>query len=193
MQTIVWDIDDVLNDLMKNWYELKWLPENNSCKVIYEGLTHNPPYELLEITQEEYLQSLDSFRLSDTGRQLTPAKDVVNWFQLHGHRFRHIALTATPIQCAHNSAAWVLKHFGKWIRSFAYVPSKRHNDPEFNYDITKKDYLQWLGKADILIDDNTGNVEGARQLGIQAFLVPRPWNKADGTFTDILNDLSPDA
>ncbi len=189
MQTIVWDIDDVLNDLMKNWFERRWLPEHPSCGVRYETLTRNPPHELLGVSLEAYQQSLDSFRASPEGRTLQPVDEIVSWFRLYGHRFRHMALTATPIRCAPYSAAWVLGHFGDWIRSFAFVPSKRSNDPEFRYDIMKSDYLQWFEKADILVDDNPDTIAHAERLGIRTFLVPRPWNNATGSLRDVLHTL----
>jgi hypothetical protein len=189
MQTIVWDVDDVLNELMKNWYERKWLPEHPLCAVRYEALTQNPPHELLGAGREEYLQSLDAFRLSDEGRQLPPGEEVMDWFRTHGHRFRHIALTATPIECAPHSAAWVIRNFGNWIRTFAFVPSQRRNDRGPAYDMTKKDYLAWWGKADVLVDDNPGHVEAAKQLGIHALLVPQPWNHGEGSLKNVLQEL----
>jgi hypothetical protein len=189
MQTIVWDVDDVLNELMRNWFEHKWLPEHKSCSVRYETLIHNPPHELLGVSIEEYLKSLDSFRLSEMGRNLPPSEVVMAWFHRSGHKFRHIALTATPILCAAVSAAWVFDHFGLWIRSFAFVPSKRPTEPEFEYDLTKKDFLSWWRKADIIIDDNSAHIKAAQELGIHSLQVPRPWNSARGTLSDILNAL----
>jgi hypothetical protein len=190
METIVWDIDDVLNDLMKNWFELKWLPDHPSCNVRYEGLTQNPPHELLDVSLDVYQKSLDSFRASPEGRTLQPVEEIMGWFRRYGQQFRHMALTATPIRCAPYSAEWVLGHFGFWIRSFAFVPSKRAHDPDFRYDDVKSDYLEWLGKADILIDDNPSNTAHAERLGIRTFLVPRPWNQAKGSLADILNTIS---
>ncbi len=190
MLTIVWDVDDVLNELMRNWLERKWLPEHHTCSARYETLTRNPPHEVLGIGIDEYLQSLDAFRLSDDFRQLTPASEVAPWFHRFGHRFRHIALTATPILCAPRSADWVFRHFGNWIRTFAFVPSPRSSDPALEYDGSKSEYLQWLGKADYFIDDNPAHVEAAGKLGIRPLLVPRPWNQAKGSFSDVLNVLS---
>jgi len=190
MQTIVWDVDDVLNELMRNWFEHKWLPEHRSCSVRYESLTHNPPHELLGISLVEYQQSLDSFRLSADFRRLVPISEVTAWFHRSGHRFHHIALTATPVLCAPQSAEWVFRHFGNWIRSFAFVPSRRTGDPAFEYDNTKKAYLQWWGKADYLIDDSPVHVEAARELGIRSILIPRPWNQAAGSISDTLDVLN---
>ena len=189
MKTIVWDVDDVLNELMKNWFEGKWLPEHRACSLRYETIRQNPPQELLGVSREEYLASLDSFRSSDAFSGMQPLEEVVAWFRSSGHRFRHIALTATPITCAPHSAAWVLRHFGEWVRTFAFVPSPRSSDPQFTYDATKKEYLVWWGRADILIDDNTAHVAEAETSGMRSFLVPRPWNNAKGSLTDILKTL----
>jgi hypothetical protein len=190
MLTIVWDVDDVLNELMKNWFEHAWLHDHPACTLRYETITQNPPHELLGVTREEYLESLDAFRLSELGRTLTPNEETTAWFRTHGRRFRHVALTATPILSAPYSAAWVFRYFGEWIRTFAFVPSKRTNDPELNYDTTKKEYLQWWGKADILVDDSPIHIEAAQQLRIKTVLVPRPWNDAPGTIADTLLALS---
>ncbi len=190
MQTIVWDVDDVLNELMKNWFEHKWLPDHLACSVRYETITQNPPHELLGVALEEYLRSLDAFRQSDGFRQMTPNREVLAWFNRFGTRFRHIALTATPILCAPHSAEWVFRHFGTWIRSFAFVPSRRSSDPGSDQDTTKKAYLQWWGKADFFVDDNPDHVEAAGSLGIRSLLVPRRWNRAQGSLADVLNVLS---
>jgi len=189
MRTIVWDVDDVLNELMRDWFERAWVPTHPACTIRYEGLSQNPPHELLGIDRDVYLSSLDSFRLSDEFSRMTPNGTLISWFKRSGHRFRHIALTATPIRCAPHSAAWVLRHFGDWMRTFAFVPSMRNSDPAFDYDRTKEDYLQWWGKADYFIDDNPGHVEAAQKLGVRAFLAPRPWNRAEGTLADILASL----
>ncbi len=190
MQTIVWDVDDVLNELMKNWFEHKWLPEHRTCSVRYDALVCNPPHELLGVTIEEYLQSLDAFRQSDGFRQMMPVSEVTSWFNRLGTRFRHIALTATPILCAPHSAEWVFRNFGAWVRSFAFVPSRRSSDPASEQDNSKMAYLQWLGKADYFIDDNPDHVEAAESLGIRSLLVPRPWNQAKGSLSDVLNVLT---
>jgi FMN phosphatase YigB (HAD superfamily) len=58
------------------------------------------------------------------------------------------------------------------------------------YDSTKADYLQWWGRVDVLIDDNLIHIEAARQLGIKAFIMPRPWNKRNHTVSDMLNTLT---
>ena len=64
MKTIVWDVDDVLNDLMKVWFK-GWTSSGGSlCPLSYDQLTGNPPHEILKISMPEYLASLDAFRLS---------------------------------------------------------------------------------------------------------------------------------
>jgi hypothetical protein len=190
MQTIVWDVDDVLNDLMREWYAAKWLPEHPQCPVRYEELEQNPPHELLNASLQEYLASLDAFRLSEQGRSLSPDRTVVQWFEREGSRYRHVALTATPIVNAPHAASWVFRHFGRWIRTFAYVPSSRPGDPVNAYDRSKGEFLSWWGRADILIDDNLQHTSAAAELGISTYLVPRPWNDAGGSLADILAKLS---
>jgi hypothetical protein len=189
MKTIVWDVDDVLNNLMRVWFEQEWLPKHPSCKVRYETISQNPPHELLGVHLIDYLNSLDQFRLSEGGRQLSPVPEVLAWFRQYGHRYRHIVLTATPLKSAPIVAEWVIRHFGDWIRSFNFVPSQREGQPVSLYDRTKADYLRWWSRADILIDDNSVYMEAAKQMGIHAVLMPRPWNQSRLTIAQSLDLL----
>ena len=59
LKTIAWDVDDVLNNLMRAWFEEKWLIDHPECNLLYEGLTENPPHRLLETNVDNYLKSLD--------------------------------------------------------------------------------------------------------------------------------------
>jgi len=189
MKTIVWDVDDVLNDLTRVWFE-HWLSMHPQCLVQYEALSENPPHALLGISLDSYLASLDTFRLSAAGQQLPPNPEVIAWFREYGHRFRHIALTAVPLLSASHQAQWVIHHYGNWIRSFNFVPSKRQNYPALEYDCTKADYLRWWGRADILVEDNAANAKAAYQLGIEVLLMPRPWNQSSLTVSGLLDSLA---
>jgi phosphoglycolate phosphatase-like HAD superfamily hydrolase len=175
MRTIVWDVDDVLNDLMRVWLETYWLPSHAECRVLYGDLRSNPPNGVLGSTRKEYLQSLDQFRRARFS-DLEPGPEALEWFRRRGERYRHMALTAVPLEFASLSAAWVLRHFGRWIRSFHVVPSKRAGQTAPAYDGTKQEFLYWLGKPVILVDDNAAYVETARAAGFDAVLMPRPWN-----------------
>ena len=52
MKTVIWDVDDVLNDLMRCWFEKSWLLSHPECTLTYEDLTQNPP------SKEGYLRWL---------------------------------------------------------------------------------------------------------------------------------------
>ncbi len=188
-RTIAWDVDDVLNDLMRAWFEQAFRPAHPSCAVAYEQLVENPPCAVLGITLEQYLASLDGFRLAHAA-DLAPDPEVLDWFTRHGDAFRHVAVTATPLHTAPISAAWVLRHFGRWIRTFSVIPSPRPFDASKRWDATKGDWLRWCGKVDVLVDDSPRNLASAGEAGVAAVLWPRPWNAARGCgAADVLASL----
>jgi hypothetical protein len=189
MLTIVWDVDDVLNDLMYQWFIYCWLEETPSCRVTYAELSGNPPDEALGISRTTYLNSLDAFRRTDRARNMEPNAEVLGWMRQHGARFRHIALTARPLESAPDVAHWAMKHFGAWIRNVGVVPARAAEDIPV-YDCTKGEYLKWLRCGDIMVDDSIENVRQAQLLGMRTLLYPQPWNNGGLTVTMLLKELS---
>ncbi|MEI1376526.1 hypothetical protein PQG02_19210 [Nostoc sp. UHCC 0926] len=190
MLTIVWDVDDVLNNLMLMWWEQSWLLYHPTCTIKYTEFNKNPPHLILGIEKEEYLNSLDDYRLSGGISQLKPEPEVLEWFKKWGSYFRHIALTATPIKTAPLMADWVIRHFGKWIRCFAFVPSYRVGNLIPEYDQDKESFLAWWKQGQIMIDDNPNHIQAAQKLGMKTFLMPQPWNNSRMTRTEILDSLT---
>ncbi|HUB33111.1 MAG TPA: hypothetical protein VMA31_08780 [Bryobacteraceae bacterium] len=176
MITIAWDVDDVLNDLTSVWLQKHWRPAHPACRTAYRDLRANPPHALIGAGLDEYLESLDEFRRNRYLSDLQPLPEALAFFERNGDRYRHIALTAVPLRYAPVSAGWVLRYFGRWIRSFNFVPSRRPDESLPEYDASKQEFLSWWGKASVLVDDHAGNVESARKAGVQAVLMPRPWN-----------------
>jgi len=189
MKTLVWDVDDVLNNLMRDWFEQGWLPRHPLCKLAYREIRENPPHRILCVQLEEYLDSLDAFRREHLA-SLAPNPALMVWFQCHGHRFRHAALTKVPLQYADLSAAWVMKHFGNWIRSFNVVPSLRAKNPHIDYDRSKAEFLGWLGACDMMIDDNPENISAVERRSIATLLWPQPWNNSSVTPGSALESLA---
>lgn len=190
MLTIAWDVDDVLNDLTRLWLAQAWTPGHPAAPV-YETLTENPPHGVLGVSREEYLSSLDEFRHTSACIEQPPMRDVHEWFVETGHTCRHVALTAVPLHAADLSAAWLLRHYGTWIRSFNFVPSPRPDDPPTLPACDKADWLSWSNIADVFVDDSQSNVEAARRVGVAALLFPRPWNAdADRPVADVLYELT---
>lgn len=189
MKTIVWDIDDVLNDCTKTWLEKCWLPSHPGCALKYENLTENPPHRLLGVKKEEYLDSLVGFRLSADAQQMVPDVYLITRFKKNGIRFRHIALTARPRQIVFAAMDWVQKDYGEWFQTFSYVPAKRPGEPLGHPDRSKEDFLKCLEKADYFIDDHPGNTAAAKKLGIMVSLVAHAWNSGGPTLRDIVQKL----
>lgn len=189
MLTIVWDVDDVLNDLTRLWLTEIRAPANVATPA-YEALSENPPHVILGQSLAAYLASLDAFRQTETYAAQAPQKDVHAWFREHGGASRHLALTAVPLSAAGLSAAWVLRHYAHWIRSFNLVPSARPGDPPPLPEHDKAAWLSWFGLADVLVDDSQVNVDAARNVGVRAMLFPRPWNAdAERPLDDFFTEL----
>jgi hypothetical protein len=189
VQTIVWDIDDVLNGLMRAWFEQRWQAAHPGSGVSYEDLKENPPCRALGMDMAEYLASLDEFRLSPQGRELAPNRDVLEWLDLNGAAYRHVALTARPMETAPQAADWLFRHFGRYFRCFGVVPSRPETAAPV-YDRHKGDFLEWLGQADFFVDDSQENVTLAAGLGVTSILYPQPWNRSQDTVSDVLRSLT---
>lgn len=190
MKTMVWDLDDVLNDLMRSWFERCWKPEHAGSSIVYEDLRANPPYTILGMEEQDYLCSLDRFRLSAEAGEMKPDPAVLQWFKDHGAEFRHIVLTARPIKTLAPAVAWLMQHYGEWFQTISFVPSARPDEHPEQADKTKADFLAWLGKADYYIDDLPAQVSNAAYLGIKAFVVAQPWNESKLGLIDILDSIA---
>jgi hypothetical protein len=184
MITIVWDVDDVLNELMRDWLEDAWLPQHPECELIYEDLRQNPPLDQLGVSRAEYLASLDAFR-EKYGADLRPNLEVLRWFQEHGHKYNHAVLTAVPLKHAGISSSWVFRHFGRWIQSFNIVPSPRPDEPPGIRIRKKGEFLASWGKTNLFIDDAPTNVVDVQSSGIPCLLYPRPWNGSPARIDDL--------
>jgi hypothetical protein len=192
LKTIVWDVDDVLNELMREWFTLCWVPDHGDQRITYEDIRENPPHQILGMSRQEYLASLDRFRLSEYAANMYPKPSLIKWFETYGNEFHHVALTATPLKSASKSAAWVMRHFGTWIRSYNFIPSMREHECLRVFHASKEDFLRWWGKADILVDDHPVNLTGAASLGIRAVCMPQPWNSCELNLAqtlELLGDL----
>lgn len=157
---------------------IEWLlfyNKTNATTINYRNLQKNPPHKIVNIPLNEYVTSLDEFRMRDYIR-INPAKEIFDWFLEKGDKYRHIALTAVPLNCAHLSADWIIMNFGQWIRSFNFIPSKREGRVVATYDKTKADLMSRIGNVDLFIDDNEDNIDQAKKQGINTILFPRPWN-----------------
>jgi hypothetical protein len=188
MTTIIWDIDDVLNNLMEAWFEHHWKPAHAGCNLSYSELVENPPHRVLGVSREEYLSSLDEFRMSGAEAQLEPNATIVAWLNAHGRRFRHFALTARPLETVPFQTEWLFRNFSPFIRGYGVVPSRSPASTPV-YDLTKGEYLRWLGMGDILVDDNETNIAQALEMGIGAILFPQPWNRSACSIAEVLDKI----
>ena len=189
LTTIVWDLDDVLNCFTAAWLELAWKVEQPECRRTFADLRANPPWRELGTSQAAYLASIDRFRHSPAARALAPHPALLVWFKRAGGRYRHAVLTARPLHGVGPGAEWVFAHFGRWIRDFHFVPSRRPGERLPSYDLEKVDVLRRLGTVDFFVDDARANVAAAQALGIRAFLFPQPWNPHAASVGSILAEI----
>lgn len=188
IKTIVWDVDDILNNLMKDWFEMEWKLSHPKCKLNYNDLKENPPYKILGISKKEYLESLDKFRFRHY-IDLKPNKEVYEWFEENGEKFKHLALTSTPIKSSPISSAWVMKNYGKWIRGYFVLPSFRKGEKITKYHKNKGEFLKELKNVDLFIDDSAKTIKDSKSNGINSILFPTPWNDSKLTIKRLLENL----
>ena len=150
--------------------------EENAVPLEYEKILHNPPYTDLGITKDDYLESLDCFRLGKY-MGLEPIPEILGWFQKYGNLAHHVALTATPLSTARLSAEWVMNNFGKWIRTFSFIPSPRKGVDHIQYD---KDKIIYCARNSIktIVEDNVATITEAKEWGMNAVIVSQPWNSS---------------
>ena len=183
---VAWDVDDVLNDLTRCWFD-RWRSEFPG--ITFEMLRENPPDRILGISRAEYLESLDRFR-HEAYDSLKPRPEVMAFLKRYGESFRHMAVTAAPRRFAAVSAARVMEHFGDWIRCFELVPSPRADRPVPVYEREKGEVLAGFRGKIILVDDSPKNLASARTAGCAALAFPAPWNEAGGrSGEEILSEL----
>jgi len=187
--TIAWDIDDVLNELMREWFEKEWKPNHPECKINYEELVKNPPHETLGVPKEEYLASLDKFRISSYSK-LKPIPEVLDWFKKYGDKCRHIALTSTPFRTSSISAEWLIRNFGAWIRTFHFIPSYREGVIIPKYDENKGEYLKYIKNVNAIVEDSMKNIQSAEEIGVKGVIFSRPWNNGSDSINEMLDKIT---
>lgn len=191
MITICWDVDDVLNNLMQEWFTYyKYINLDKYDNICFNNLIENSPNDILSITKKEYLESLDYFRMNYY-KDLKPNEIIYEWFKEKGHLSRHMVLTATPLSCCNISAEWVMRYYGKWIRSFNFIPSPRENDSSVIYYKSKMEYLKRTN-VDIFVDDNEETINEVNKyiLQIKTFCPKMPWNNGILSDVELLNELN---
>ena len=174
---LIWDIDDVLNDLMSLFCSTvaqRIRPGITAAEL----LTENPPLGKLGCSLDEYRALLDECRDKFLFNSL-PREEVRTFLRVHGQNFRSLALSSCPMDTAPRSAEWVLRHFGLWIQGVIFVPSPRKKIEIGSYLYrSKAEAVAELGG--LLIDDAPINVEAVRKAGGRALYFPAPWNENRG-------------
>jgi hypothetical protein len=185
--TICWDIDDVLNSLMREWLRYEQSKERVNHYMPYSDLTENPPHHLLGWSLAEYRASLDEFRIkNDTS--LAPNTEILRWMVNTGACFRHVAVTSRPIHAVPTIAQWLFRHFGACIHTFSVAPSPSRGGVESKLDFVQRNY-----PGSILVDDDPNNLLPTSPIPMEfpvlTVLYPQPWNQSQWTVSHLLQTL----
>ena len=172
--TIAWDVDDVLNDLTREWacwagLESQFAAGHGSDPAEYVASLGFP--------KERYLASLDEFRALRYA-SLRPSGVVLDWLDRNGGRCDHVAITRTPLAAEATMRRWVDAHFGAWITEVFVSPSMRVTDPPGTTYPSKGEIVRSLGGDVVLIDDTEDNLASARGI-CESVAFAQPWNTAD--------------
>jgi hypothetical protein len=54
----------------------------------YTDLKTNPPHDVLRVTRDQYLASMDRFRMTEAGISLTPNSEILEWMSLPATEWR---------------------------------------------------------------------------------------------------------
>ena len=183
---LIWDIDDVLNDLMNLC--ISTTAQKLKPGIKFEEIRNNPPLPELGCSLDEYRGILDECRNKYLFDQ-PPRKEVMAFFRDWGEHFRSITLSAAPLSITPRSSEWVLRHFGPWIQGTIFVPSPRKDAPVLSASFSSKAEAV-LALDGILIDDMPANVEKVRAAGGEALYFPAPWNEnKDMSIKDFFSEL----
>lgn len=165
----VWDVDDVLNDLTKEFIK-EYYP-----KKAFDSLVDANIYKCLEIKESEYLSRLDDFRQKKY-LDLQPNREIIDFIKERSNSLHYI-LTAVPHVHIQTSFDWLVKNFNSLFYGFFFAPSPRPKDEK--KIITKFDHLKNLNSSCnkvYFIDDNPKNfLETSKD--IKKILWPQPWNR----------------
>lgn len=187
MKTICWDVDNVLNNLIEEWLiYYKYVNLGKYDHIKFNQLLHYNLYNSLNITEKEFIESLDYFTINYY-KTLKPNKVILNWFTLYGHLTHNIVLTAFPLRYIEISAQWVLKYYGQWIRSYAFTPLEIREDTII-YDKTKSDYINRMGNIDIFIEDSEKNILNSQATN--NLILKRPWNNSEMDEIRLLKEIN---
>lgn len=188
MKTIIWDVDDTLNNFRFDWFlhnkeELKKIDHD----ISYDYFNIKNPYNILNDNKDTFIKSLKDFK-NYNHFKITVNKEIYNWFYKYGKNYNHIILTKCSKDYFEFAVNFVNKYFGKWIQSYNYISgNKKDNLNEF---LTKAEFIKkYFKEIKYFIDDSEKNCKQVEELGIKTFCPKQPWNNGMD-IKDILEELN---
>ena len=187
---LIWDIDDVLNELMSLC--ISTTAQKLKPGIKFEEVKNNPPLPELACSLDEFRNILDQCR-DQYLYSRAPRKEIIDFFRIWGEKFRSITLSSAPMSMAPRSSEWVLFHLGSWIQGTIFVPSPRKNVIQGATLFASKAEAV-LALDGILIDDMPINVEAVKAAGGRALYFPAPWNEnrdmsIEEFFSELIKEL----
>lgn len=172
-QTIGIDIDDVLIDFTKRFYE--YHNRTYGTRVRFEDIHTFGIGRVLGIG-EQSVDRIHEFYASEDFVNLPPVEGAVEAVILLSQSRRLIAVTSRPKSIEPQTVASLDKYFPGIFQDVVLLDSLNLQYSGGSVEGIKLMVCQKLG-IEILIDDHEENLRGAGRFDIRAFLFRRPWNK----------------
>ena len=88
-----------------------------------------------------------------------------------------------------NQAWWIYHNYGQWIHTVHAAKTSR-NTMSNHHCVIKADFISWINKEVLFIDDSEENVNTVSETGVETMLYPQPWNNAKHSEEEFIAELN---
>ena len=100
-----------------------------------------------------------------------------------------MACSARPIHTMPNQAWWIYHNYGQWIHTVHVAGTGRNKEMDYK-NISKADFISWIDKEVLFIDDSEENVNAVSETGSETMLYPQPWNSSKHSEEEFIAKLN---